>query len=66
MLKLLLHHRLGRDPKKLVGAQRQAFVPLEQSLASRLGLNETFDRTLTLWRYTTVEATLRFLDQLET
>jgi DNA-binding PadR family transcriptional regulator len=65
MLKLLLHDRLGRDPAKLVAAQRQAFSPLEGSLKSRLDTAEAFDRTLALWRYTSVQAALRFLDELE-
>ena len=66
MLKLLLHHRLGRDPRKLVEAQRVAFEPLRESLESRLQRSEAFDRTLALWRYTNVESALRFLDELET
>jgi DNA-binding PadR family transcriptional regulator len=65
MLKLLLHDRLGRDPKQLVATQRQAFAPLEDSLKSRLASAEAFDRTLALWRYTSVQAALRFLDELE-
>ncbi len=64
MLKLLLHHRLGRDPGKLVEAQRLEFTPLRQSLESKLERSEAFDRTLALWRYTNVEASLRFLDEL--
>ncbi len=65
MLKLLLHHRLDRDPEKLVDAQRVAFEPLRESLESKLERSEAFDRTLALWRYTNVQAALRFLDELE-
>jgi len=65
MLKLLLHHRLGRDPTKLVDAQRRAFVPLRESLESRHDRSEAFDRTLALWRYTNVQSALRFLDELD-
>ena len=65
MLKLLLHHRLGRDPAQLVAAQRRAFLPLRESLAARLGRSEAFDRTLAVWRYTNVQAALSFLDELD-
>jgi hypothetical protein len=64
MLKLLLHHRLRRDPRKLVAAQRLVFTPLRDSLGAKLERSEAFDRTLALWRYTNVEASLRFLDEL--
>ena len=65
MLKLLLRHRLDRDPRRLVEAQRATFEPLRESLESRLGRSEGFDRTLTLWRYTNVQSALRFLDELD-
>ena len=65
MLKLLLHDRLARDPAKLVEAQRVAFEPLRGLLELRLAQSESFDRTLALWRYTNVQAALRFLDELE-
>lgn len=65
MLKLLLHHRLGRDPEKLVAAQRAAFEPLRESLELRVERSDAFDRTLALWRSTNVQAALRFLDQLD-
>lgn len=64
MLKLLLHHRLGRAPEKLVIAQHRVFVPLERSLAARLAASTAYDRTLALWRYTNVQAALSFLDEL--
>lgn len=66
ILKLLLHHRLDRNPEKLVEAQRLAFAPLRASLESKLERSEAFDRTLALWRYTNVQSALRFLDELET
>ena len=66
MLKLLLHHRLDRDPAKLVEAQRTAFEPLRESLESKLERSEAFDRTLTLWRYSNVRSAQRFLEELET
>ena len=62
MLKLLLLDRAGRDPGKLVAAQRKAFEPLERSLATRLERSEGFEHTLTLWRYTAMQAALAFLD----
>jgi len=64
MLKLVLHDRLGRDPRPLVRAQQQAFAPLRESLEAQVGTAEAFDRTLALWRATNVEAALRFLDEL--
>ena len=39
-------------------------MPLEESLAARLAASTAFDRTLALWRYTNVQAALRFLDEL--
>jgi DNA-binding PadR family transcriptional regulator len=65
MLKLVLHDRLGRDPRGLVRAQRQAFAPLRESLEAQVAAAAAFDRTLALWRATNVEAALRFLGELE-
>jgi DNA-binding PadR family transcriptional regulator len=64
MLKLLLHHRLQRDPNELIAKQREVFVPVADSLRTRIETARAFDHTLTLWRFTTAEAALSFLDQL--
>ncbi len=57
--------RHSREPRKLVETQRRAFAPVRESLESRLGRSEAFDRTLTLWHYTNVQSAMRFLDELE-
>jgi hypothetical protein len=64
LVKLLLHQRLGRDPAKLVAAQRQKFSPLAESLEHRLRTTEGFEHTLALWRYTNAQATVSFLEML--
>ena len=64
LLKLLLDHRLGRDSTKLVAVQRAAFGPVAESLEARLGQGDAFEQTLALWRHTTAQAALRFLDEL--
>jgi len=64
LLKLLLDHRLGRDSTKLVAVQRAAFRPLAESLRSSVGKCDPFEQTLALWRHTTAQAALRFLDRL--
>ena len=64
LLKLLLDHRLGRDSTKLVAVQRAAFGPLAESLQARVGTGDPFEQTLALWRHTTAQAALRFLDRL--
>jgi DNA-binding PadR family transcriptional regulator len=64
LLKLLLLDRLGRDPTGLLDAQRQTFAGLAESLRSRVDSTDGFDRTLALWRHTTAEAALGFLERL--
>ena len=64
LLKLLLLHRLGGDPARLVAAQRQRFCDLTETLERNLASAEGFDRTLALWRSTTATATLGFLEKL--
>jgi DNA-binding PadR family transcriptional regulator len=62
LVKLALHERAGSDPGQLLRAQRDQLVPVARALSDRLATAAGFDRTLTLWRYETVTATLRFLD----
>src|ERR1700728_5370511 len=64
LVKLALLDRTGTDPQPLLATQREHLAPLADSLRARLGEATGFDRTLALWRYETVSATLRFLDAL--
>jgi DNA-binding PadR family transcriptional regulator len=62
--KLALLDRAGMDPQPLLGAQRELLAPVAAALHDRLATASGFDRTLALWRYETVSATVRFLDAL--
>jgi DNA-binding PadR family transcriptional regulator len=64
LVKLALHDRGGTDPQPLLEAQREHLAPLADTLRARLGDAAGFDRTLVLWRFETVSATIRFLDAL--
>ena len=64
LVKLALLDRAGTDPQPLLQAQREHLVPVADALRARLAVAEGFDRTLALWRYETVSATVRFLDAL--
>lgn len=64
LVKLALLDRAGTDPQPLLEAQREHLVPLSDALRARLEAAAGFDRTLVLWRYETVSATIRFLDAL--
>jgi DNA-binding PadR family transcriptional regulator len=64
LVKLALLDRAGTDPRPLLVAQREHLVPLAGALHARLDDAAGFDRTLALWRYETVSATIRFLDAL--
>jgi DNA-binding PadR family transcriptional regulator len=64
LVKLALLDRAGRDPRPLAGAQRELLAPIADALRARLDEAAGFDRTLLLWRYETVSATVRFLDAL--
>jgi DNA-binding PadR family transcriptional regulator len=64
LVKLALLDRSGTDPQPLLEAQREHLVPVAEALRARLAAATGFDRTLVLWRYETVSATVRFLDAL--
>jgi PadR family transcriptional regulator AphA len=64
LVKLALLDRAGTDPQPLLLAQRELLAPVARGLHDRLGATAGFDRTLALWRYETVSATVRFLDAL--
>jgi PadR family transcriptional regulator AphA len=64
LVKLALLHRAGAEAQPLLDAQRQQLIPVARALQDRLDDAMGFDRTLILWRYETLSATLRFLDAL--
>jgi DNA-binding PadR family transcriptional regulator len=64
LVKLALLDRAGADARPLLEAQREHLAPVAQALHDRLAEARGFDRTLVLWRYETVSATVRFLEAL--
>jgi len=62
LVKLALLDRAGTDPLPLIRAQREHLAPVADALRERLDSVSGFDRTLALWRFETVSATVRFLD----
>jgi DNA-binding PadR family transcriptional regulator len=62
LVKLALLDRAGESSAPLLEAQRQQLLPIADALRDRLAEATGFERTLALWRYETVSATLRFLD----
>lgn len=64
LLKLALLDRAGRDATPLICAQRTQLEPVASALEQRLEGAAGIDRAITLWRFETVTATLRFLDAL--
>ncbi len=64
LVKLALLDRAGTDPQALLLAQREQLLPVADGLHDRLDEAAGFERTLALWRYETVSATVRFLDAL--
>jgi len=64
LVKLALLDRAGMDAQPLLQAQRAQLQPLADALHGRLAGASGFERTLALWRYETVSATVRFLDVL--
>ena len=65
LAKLALLERAGEDPGPLLAAQRDQLAPVAEGLLEQLHSVSGFDRTLVLWRYETVTATLRFLEALQ-
>jgi DNA-binding PadR family transcriptional regulator len=66
MVKLALLDRAGGDPRELLAAQRERLTPIAAALREKLAGATGFERTLALWRYETVSAALRFLDEAVT
>ena len=64
LAKLALLDRAGADPRPLLDAQRDQLAPVAAALQERLAGAGGFERTIAVWRWETVSATLRFLDVL--
>lgn len=64
LLKLALLERIGRDPGPLLAAQRERLAPQIRALDRNRQAAQGFDRVLAEWRYSSSEATLRFLDAI--
>jgi len=64
MIKLALNDRTGVDSRPLVRAQLALLVPFAAALDERLRAAEGFERTLALWRYEALTATMQFLTAL--
>lgn len=62
LMKLALLDRAGADPSTLLAAQRAQLEPIADALQAALTRTTGFDRTIILWRWQTVAATLRFVD----
>jgi PadR family transcriptional regulator AphA len=65
MMKLALLDRAGRDARPLIDAQREHLTPQVKAMARLRDDAEGFDRVLAEWRFTSSEATMRFLDAIE-
>jgi DNA-binding PadR family transcriptional regulator len=65
LIKLALLERAGRDIGPLLRAQRAQLLPRLGGLARVRDGAAGFDRVLAEWRYTSSEATLRFLDAID-
>jgi DNA-binding PadR family transcriptional regulator len=66
LAKLALLDRAGTDPADLLAAQRAQLEPVAEALHRKLARTTGFDRTVVLWRWEMVVATLRFLDEVVT
>jgi DNA-binding PadR family transcriptional regulator len=64
LVKLALLGRVDSDPSDLLRKQRAQLVPTADAFAAQVYAATGFDHTLAVWRYESVSATLRFLDDL--
>jgi DNA-binding PadR family transcriptional regulator len=62
LMKLALLDRAGADPAPLLAAQREQLEPVADALQVKLAESAGFDRMIILWRWQTIAATLRFLE----
>ena len=65
LAKLTLLARSGGDPRPLLAAQRRALLPIVEGLAEERKQARGLDRTILDWRYQSVKAAMRFLDDAE-
>jgi len=63
LAKLALLDRVGTDPAELLAAQRAQLEPVAEALHRKLARTTGLERTIVLWRWEMVVATLRFLDE---
>ena len=61
MLKRLFVDRAGRDPARLLAAQRERLNVQAEELEAALAAAEGFARTLALWRLESTRAAIRFV-----
>lgn len=68
LLKLALLDRAGADPAELIAAQREVFAARAAQLqaAASAAAPGSFDHTLALWRVSSTQAILDFLDAVST
>lgn len=66
LLKLALLDRAGGDPSQLIDAQREVFTERVAALRAEAHAADPsdFERTLALWRTSSTQAVLDFLDQI--
>jgi DNA-binding PadR family transcriptional regulator len=65
LVKLLLLERRGADARPLVVRQRERLAPVAATLAEQAADADAPDRIVAVWRSTSAEAAMRFLDVLD-
>jgi len=63
LIKLALLDRAGSDLRPLLAAQRAQLEPVAVAIQRSLAQTTGFERNVVLWRWETLAATLRFLDE---
>lgn len=64
LAKVVLIDRTGGDPSPLIAAQVEVLGPVVDAIAERHRGTEGSERTVSLWRMRSAQATLEFLDEL--
>jgi PadR family transcriptional regulator AphA len=66
LLKLAMLYRSGGDPSPLIAAQQKVFAERVETLRAEANVADQgdFERTLALWRLSSTQAVLDFLDQI--
>lgn len=63
LIKLLFHDRAGRDPTRLLEAQRVAFGARVDALSAAIADTDGFERTLLEWRLHATTAAVDFVEE---